>query len=367
MTLFEEIGTYTLITILSLVISLFCFPSIIFISRERNLYDDHQLHRKSHKHLVSRLGGIGIFCAFTITSLMFILPDNALKINYVLCGCIILFSMGLKDDLKGVNPSTKLIAQVAAALILSILGEIKVIGFYGILGVGSIPYVGQILLSIFIIVLIINAFNLIDGINTLAVSVGIITMGCYGILFAIFRQRESAFLAFALTGALVGFLRYNRSPARLFMGDTGSMLIGIVAAILSIRFINLSEAHPPIKGFYIHSAPAVALAIIVVPIFDTFRVFVLRIMKGKSPFMADRNHLHHMLEKIGLKHEYGALVLVSFNIFVIITVALLDRLGNVQLLIYITAVCLAFSFVLKQLMLRKIQTNQSSLSEAITK
>jgi UDP-GlcNAc:undecaprenyl-phosphate GlcNAc-1-phosphate transferase len=365
MTLFEEIGIYSLITILSLIISLICFPSIIFISKERNLYDDHQLFRKSHKHLVSRLGGIGIFCAFTITSLIFILPDNTLKINYVLCACIILFSMGIKDDLKGVNPRTKFIVQIAAAFILVILGEIKVIGFYGVLGVGAIPYIGQVLLSVFIIVLIINAFNLIDGINTLAVAIGITTMGCYGVLFAILKQHESAFLAFALMGALFGFLRYNRSPARLFMGDTGSMLIGIIAAVLTIRFINLSEAHPPIKGFNIHSAPAVALAILVVPVFDTFRVFAIRVMKGKSPFKADRNHLHHMLEAIGLKHEYGALVLLSFNIFVIITVSLLDRLGNVQLLVYITSLCLVFAFTLKQLTLKKLQSE--SLSKAITK
>lgn len=343
----QNLGVYFLIPVISYFLSSLCFPSIVFISKERNLYDDMELHRKDHKHLVSRLGGIGIFCSFTITALMFILPDNHLKINYVLTSCIILFAMGIKDDLKGVNPKTKFLIQIAAALVLVILGNVRLTGLYGIFGIGEIPMYGQILLTVFVILLIVNSFNLIDGINTLAGSLGVLMTGCFGILFAMIGEQESAFISLALMGALIGFLRYNVTPARLFMGDTGSMLIGLIAAVLCIRFIQASTNFHNSGVLHISSAPLLALSILVVPIYDTLRVFTLRIAKGYSPFKADRNHLHHILTRSVKRHERATFILLVFNVFVILTVVVFDKIGNFQLFILVTCLALLFSFILQ--------------------
>jgi len=299
-----------------------------------------------------------------ITTLLLVSQHSAIPINYLHTACIILFAMGVKDDIVSVNASTKFISQLCTSLLLVIPGEVRLRGFYGILGIYDLPVYGQIILSVTVIMVLINAFNLIDGLNTLAAGMGILATGVYGIMFVLMSQPALAALSFALMGALVGFLRFNRSPARLFMGDTGSMLIGCITAVLSIKYIEVFFKDTDVIMYRPESAPAFAIAIVLIPIFDTLRVFVLRLSNGHSPFMADQNHLHHLLASAGLKHERAALILIAFNAFAIGLVVVFDKMGNLFLICLLAFICLVFSMFVKMLSV-KMAGDKKGLKSAL--
>ena len=192
---------------------------------------------------------------------------------------------------------------------------------------------------------IINAFNLIDGINGLSGSISTLIALVLGTWFFLIGHVELAVVAFALAGSTIAFLKYNFTPARIFMGDTGSLLVGLICAILTIQFI---EIHKTLQGsvYAIQAVPAVAIGILILPLFDTLRVFITRILKGKSPLTADRNHIHHLLIDCGLSHMQATGVLVVTNIFFIYIVFSLQNLGTFKLLLVIITVAISLTVLL---------------------
>jgi len=336
---------YLFIVIISILITSFAIPSILHVARFRHLYDDLGHFRKTHDHGIPRLGGVAIFVGFTITSLLFCMTDQSLPINYLLTGCIILFAMGLKDDLSGVNSSTKFTIQFVVCTILVVLGNIRLTSMYGVFGIYDLPYFLSIGLSILIIMMIVNAFNLIDGIDGLAATTGIIASSAFGALFIYIGQYELAAVSFAMTGAIVGFLRFNITPAKIFMGDTGSLLIGLISAVMAIKFMEVNKAGVAAPSHEIYSVPALTFAILIGPIFDTLRVFIIRIASGVSPFAADRNHIHHRMLRLGFNHLQTTLILAGFNIAAIASVMLLKGYGNSALILLIIGASLLFNWI----------------------
>lgn len=336
---------YIFIVALSLVITSFAIPSILHVARFRHLYDDLGHFRKEHDHGIPRLGGVAIFVGFTITSLLFCMTDKSLPINYLLTACIMLFAMGIKDDLSGVNSNTKFIIQFVVCAILVMLGNIRLTGMYGVFGIYEMPYMVSVALSILIILLIVNAFNLVDGIDGLAATTGIIANGAFAILFIYVKQYELAAVSFAMAGSILGFLRFNLTPAKIFMGDTGSLLIGLISAVMALKFIQVNMLVPN-KMPSIYAAPALTVAILIGPIFDTIRVFVIRIANGGSPFVADRNHIHHRMLKLGLTHLQTTLILTAANVAAILMVLLLKGYGNTVLILIIIGMSLTFNWVI---------------------
>src|SRR5579863_634068 len=334
---------YLIIVTFSVLISLLAIPTILHVARARHLYDDVGHFRKQHDHGIPRLGGIAIFVSFTITSLLFSMTDSSLPINYLLTACIILFAMGLKDDLSGVNSRTKFCIQFIVASILVLFGHIRLTSMYGVFGIHDLPYWPSVALSVLTIILIINAFNLIDGIDGLAATTGIIANGFFATMFIYMRQYELAAVSLAMAGAIFGFLKFNVTPAKIFMGDTGSLLIGLISVVMAIKFIELNKitnaASPAV-----FSAPALAVAILIGPIFDTLRVFVLRISNGVSPFTADRNHIHHRMLRLGFSHLQTTLILAILNLLCIGVVLWFQDYGNSILLGMLSVVCLLFNW-----------------------
>ena len=347
---------YIFIVVLSFLITSFAIPSILHVARFRHLYDDLGHFRKEHDHGIPRLGGVAIFVGFTITSLMFCMTNQSLPINYLLTACIILFAMGLKDDLSGVNSSNKFIIQFVVCAILVILGNIRLTSMYGVFGIYDLSYVFSVILSIFIIMLIVNAFNLIDGINGLAALTCIVVNGTFAALFLYLHQYELAAVSLAMVGAIVGFLRYNITPAKIFMGDTGSLLLGLIAAVMAIKFMEVGKFVNG-KSPQIYSAPALTFAILSGPIFDTIRVFIVRIANGTSPFTADRNHIHHRMLKLGFNHMQTTLILTLSNVVSILMVFLLREYGNTILILLITGISLAFNWLITFLLRSKEREN----------
>jgi len=329
-----------LIVAFSILVTLLCIPSILHVARARHLYDDVGHFRKQHDHGIPRLGGVAIFVSFTITVLLFI--DKSLPISYLLTACIILFAMGLKDDLSGVNSSTKFMIQFVVAAILVIPGDIRISSMYGVFDIASLPYIPSVILSILVIMLIINSFNLIDGIDGLAATTGIIANSTFAALFIYMNQYELAAISLAMVGAVAGFLRFNITPAKIFMGDTGALLIGLVSAVLAIRFIELSKVST-VKLPFIYTAPALIVAILIGPVFDTLRVFTIRILNKKSPFDADRNHIHHRMLKMGLTHLQTTFVLGCLNLVSIVMVLVFNNLNNSWLIVLIFLLSISFN------------------------
>jgi UDP-N-acetylmuramyl pentapeptide phosphotransferase/UDP-N-acetylglucosamine-1-phosphate transferase len=338
---------YTLILVLSILITLQAIPSILHVARTRHLYDDLGHFRKQHDHGIPRLGGVAIFVSFIITLLLFCVTGKELPLNYLLTACVILFAMGVKDDLSGVNPSTKFFIQFVVSAVLVVPGNIRLTSMYGVLGVYTLPYIASAIFTILTIMMIINAFNLIDGIDGLAGTTGVIVNSAFATLFIYIHQYELASVCLAMVGALLGFLRYNLTPAKIFMGDTGSLLIGLVSIVMAIEFIEVNSpsrynANLP----HIYSVPALAIAILIGPIFDTFRIFAIRILNKKSPFHADRNHVHHRILRLGFNHMQTTLILAGVNIISIALALLFSGFGSTVMIVVIGVASLLFNWLI---------------------
>jgi UDP-GlcNAc:undecaprenyl-phosphate/decaprenyl-phosphate GlcNAc-1-phosphate transferase len=319
-------------------------PSILHVARARHLYDDIGHFRKQHDHGIPRLGGVAIFVSFAMAALVCSMMDNKFPVGYILTAAIILFIMSLKDDLSGVNASTKLVFQILAALILVIWGDIRLTSMYGVLGIYDLPYTISCILSVLVIIMVINSFNLIDGIDGLAGVTGIITHVSFAALFVYTDQYQLALISVIMVGAIAGFLRFNLYKAEIFMGDTGSLFIGLMSVIMAIEFIEgnkFSTAGSPL----IYSAPAIAVAILIGPIFDTLRIFFVRIISGVAPFTADRNHIHHRMLRLGYTHLQTTIILAAINILSIVVTLFFTNLGNYTLILMIFLISMAFNWM----------------------
>jgi UDP-N-acetylmuramyl pentapeptide phosphotransferase/UDP-N-acetylglucosamine-1-phosphate transferase len=317
----------------SLLLVLFSVPSIINLALRKGLFDNPNVHRKIHKHTVPNFGGIAIFTGFIFSCCLFIQADLLPEANRLMAGGLILFMIGLNDDLLELGPKIKFLVQFTSALIVSVAADVRIHNLQGFLGFYELDYLSSILFTVFVIVGIVNAFNLIDGIDGLAASLGITLTVLYAYLFWHAGHIGWACLSISLTGALLGFLFFNITPARIFMGDSGSLLLGFIAVVLSIKFIDISSSTVVQFGIIdITSGLALVVAILIIPIFDTARVFILRVLRNTSPFKADSNHLHHRLLFLGLSHMQSTLILVFINILFILMAVSLQNLNNTQLI-----------------------------------
>lgn len=317
--------------ITALVISYISMPVIIKVDNMKRLLDKPDQIRKFHKGIIPTLGGIGIFGAFLISFSLWGKANNLESYPFFVASLLMLFLIGLKDDTLMLSPIKKLMIQTLAAVVVVGGGNIQIGNLGGLFGLYQIPIWLSMGLSVLFIVTLINAFNLIDGIDGLAGGVGIICASTLGIWFWNTQHIHLSIMSFVLVGSLFGFLIFNFSPAKIFMGDTGSMIVGFIIAYLSLHFIG-SNTDIPITGRILTTKPIIALSILIIPIFDTMRIFVVRIMKKTSPFRADYNHIHHVLLRNGYTHSSASVALWAVNIL-IITVAFAFREIEINMLL----------------------------------
>lgn len=329
----------------------FAIPSIIHIAKIKNLSDKPN-ERSSHTGAVPNLGGIAIFAAVLFSIVLWTPFSIFGDLQYILCAFIIIFLIGAKDDIDPIAPSKKLIGQLLAASILVFKSNIKLTSLYGVFGMHDLPEWVVIPLSIFTIIVIINAFNLIDGINGLSGSIGALISLVLGSWFFLVDRMELAIVALSLAGAIFAFLKYNITPAKIFMGDTGSLLLGIVCSILALEFIEFHNLQPN-HQYAFNSVPAVAIGILILPLFDTARVFTMRAMRGKSPFYPDRTHIHHLLIDYGFSHMQATSILVGVNVFFIMIAFGLHGVGTLNLLFIIIGLASLLTFFLYKSIQRK--------------
>jgi UDP-N-acetylmuramyl pentapeptide phosphotransferase/UDP-N-acetylglucosamine-1-phosphate transferase len=301
---------------ISFAVSYLAIPIIIKVAKIKKLYDVPD-ERKVHVTPIPSLGGLGIFAGFVFGCMLSTNFAQSSEMQYFIAATLVIFFLGIKDDILILSPIKKFIGQVLAAFIVIYKGGIQINSMHGFLGINELPEMYSLLLTYFTILVVINSFNLIDGIDGLAGSLGLMVSALVGIYMLQVGETAYSILAFSLAGALVAFLLFNFQPAKIFMGDTGSLLIGLINSILVIKFINVSES----STMPMSSGPAIGIALLFIPLLDTLRVFSIRMLKRRSPFSPDRNHIHHLLLDRGLSHKNIVLTLVAVNLVVIIASA----------------------------------------------
>lgn len=310
---------------LSVLISYLCYPIIIRVSRAKKLMPKPN-HRSVHRFRTPNLGGIGVFLSINliITLLGNYFEDGSLL--SMLGAITILFFTGLVDDLVGIKPKSKILCQVIAALAIILVSDIRITNLYGLLGITELAYPFSIGLTVFFYVLMINAYNLIDGVDGLAGSYAIVVTAFFGFFYFANGNKSMFFLSISIVGSLISFLIFNFSKKeKIFMGDTGSLVIGFLLAYQAINFLSV-DFNP---NFMIKNAkaPIYILALFSFPIIDTARVFLLRLLNRKNPFTADKSHIHHVFLEFGLKHWKIAALASFFTIAMVSVVFVFNELS----------------------------------------
>jgi len=321
-------------------VTFYLIPKVLWVSKEKNLMAE-VVGRSAHSTETPSFGGV----AFYITLIMVLALIQSLRLNYVgghLIGAItILFMVGLKDDLVISTARIKLFGQIAAACFLIFSPEMHLSTLNGFLGIYEIPEILGLLFTGFLIIALINAYNLIDGIDGLAALVGIVICTTYAVVFYIYESPYYLLISVSLGGILSAFLRFNYSGGerKIFMGDSGSLVVGLLLAFLSIKFLVMPPYLPMIReGFSTSNRFLFVACILFIPVFDTLRVILLRLLKGDSPFSADREHTHHILLDLGLSHKKAGIFLASLNLLVIGAFSLLSyRWSNLWLTFLVVA------------------------------
>lgn len=334
-----EILTLLGCSICSFLITYFTLPSVINLAYQKKLLDIPDA-RKVHVELIPSLGGIGIFIGVLISFTLFCSLSNFSAYKYILTAYMVLFFMGIKDDLLPMNAKKKFLIQIFVAGLIA-YGGVRITSLHGFFGVTEIPIIASYCLTIFFIVGITNAYNLIDGVDGLAGGLGGIGCITLGVLLLWVQEYNFAVLAFAITGSLIAFLRYNfdKYPNKTFMGDGGSLLLGLTITVLSIQFI---ESPNTLTIMNIHSPIGIIAGIIFIPFYDTIRVFTIRILSGRSPFSPDKNHIHHEFLRSKVGHRQTSILLWIGNVLMIVAVLLFRHQNTANLILIVLTVGITF-------------------------
>jgi UDP-GlcNAc:undecaprenyl-phosphate GlcNAc-1-phosphate transferase len=337
---FSDFKFGVLCYVMAFVLTLIFIPPVIAMVNRFKLFDRPNA-RKEHTIPTPTFGGISIFAGMIVSLLFWFKFNNHPATITFFLSMLLLFGVGIMDDLKDLAARYKLVIEVGVASLLAVSG-IRITSFGGLFGINELHILAQYIVTVVTIVGITNAFNLIDGIDGLAGGLGFMSLITLAIFLTLSKDLNYALIAFALAGALLGFLYFNFNPARIFMGDTGSLVLGFVIAVLCVQLMKINTIHPTpvVPNIYIFT-----LGIVMIPVFDTLRVFGARIWKGRSPFSADKTHIHHLITNKGFTHTFAARVICVFHGFLLILVywmknwkpeiQLLILFGCMLLLIYL--------------------------------
>ena len=326
----------------SFLITFLVTPIVIRVVRNNKSFLEQPTDRASHKVSIPTFGGIAIFFGILFSMIFWMDLTTYTELQSILSALLVVFVVGMLDDLIILSPLKKIVGQLLAIIIVISVSDLRIISMYGVFAIHVLPYWVSVCLTAFTMIVITNAYNLIDGLDGLAASVGILATIIFGMLFWWTSQEELAIVSWALSGSLVAFLYFNFHPAKIFMGDTGSLVIGFLLSVFAINLVRtdvvLGELNFEAKG------SALAIAILVIPLYDALRVFVIRVLKGQSPMQPDRNHIHHSLSDLGFGHRRTTLYICLANLLFIGLVVLLHSIGVNYILLSI----LLFAILLSQ-------------------
>lgn len=341
--LLEDYRSPLLSFVTAFIVTLLTIPPLISLINRYRLYDVPNA-RKLHTSPVPTMGGIAIVIGLAASLLLWLPIRAEAKLIVFFFSVTGLTLVGVMDDLKDLSAKYKFAVQISIAALIAISG-IRITSFNGLFGIDELPLYSQYFFTILAITGITNAFNLVDGIDGLAGGIGFMSLITLGLFLTLSGDINTALIAFALAGGVLAFLYFNFNPARIFMGDTGSLVLGFTIAVLCIRLLQVNNfsLHPVLPN-----APVFVLGIALVPVFDTLRVFALRTWKGNSPFQADRTHIHHLLTNHGFSHVFAVRVICFVHALVLIEVYMLRNLRQEYTLAILAAFMILVSIVLKK-------------------
>ncbi len=312
----------------ALAISFAMTPIVKLFAKKVGAIDVPKDARRMHKVPIPRLGGLAIFLGFLISILLFGRIDPQMK--SILLGAVFIVMLGVVDDIHPLKPLVKFAGQIVAALIPVLSGVVveRLMnpfgdGKYFELGLLAVP------LTVIWIVGVTNAVNMIDGLDGLAVGVSTIATVTVFTIAVLVSESYIAVTMAALAGACMGFMPYNMNPAKIFMGDTGSMFLGYLLATISIQGLF---------KFYVGISFAVPFIILGLPIFDTTFAIIRRLLKGQSPMHADRGHVHHRLIDMGFDQKQSVAILYMLSVVLGLSAVVLATSGEVKIIILAVAI-----------------------------
>ncbi|MEJ0034102.1 MAG: MraY family glycosyltransferase [Bacteroidota bacterium] len=268
------------------------------------------------------------------------------------------FCWGVRDDLVPFRALHKLYGQIIAVVIFS-FSSIQIGSFYGLFGIETIWTPLAYIITGFTIIVITNSFNLIDGLDGLAGSISLIALIAFGVWFFMADDYVFALLSFCMTGGLLAFMVFNWEPSEIFMGDTGAMVIGMLLAVLAIRFLNINDTLPVDSALKYKAPIAGAISFLIIPIADTIRIIILRVSRGQSPFTPDKSHIHHAIMRLGMTHSQTAIILATVNVLFLAVVFAFRDYPDGYVILCVAVFGAAMSFVLDRLITRKVQAKAS--------
>ena len=302
-------------------------PLLVKLALLKDIVDNPN-HRKLQRNPVPVLGGVAVFfgisLALGVTSPFY----NNASLCIILGVMIVMLYVGTIDDIMGLSASIRLVIEVICVLLLLFVCQISINDFHGLWGITQIPTWIAVPLTVFISVGIINSINLIDGVNGLSSGFCIMASAIFGCFFYSVSDYSMTILAATCVGALIPFFLHNvfGKTSRMFIGDGGTLLMGIIMSVFVIHVLDSNSQMTDLTERGIGLIPF-TMAVLVIPVFDTVRVMSSRIFRGRSPFMPDRTHLHHLFIYLGFSHAGTALCILSLNALVVLVWLLLWKLG----------------------------------------
>ena len=330
---FSVVGLAVAALLTAAVVSLISTPVVRSLAFRVGAVDVPKDNRRMHKHPIPRMGGLAIFFGFILSVLLFVPLTQQLRT--MLLGAVVIVILGIFDDIYALPAMPKFMIQIAAALV-AVLGGNRIFGLSNINIFSSDPYweLGwlSIPISVLWIVGITNAVNLIDGLDGLACGVSTISSMTLLVIALIMAEPDVAMITAALAGACLGFLPYNLNPARIFMGDTGSTVLGYILAVVSIQGLF---------KFYTFISFAAPFLMLGLPIFDTCFAILRRLAKGQSPMAPDRGHIHHRLIDMGFSQKQAVAMLYVISAILGLSAVVLTTIGAVRAMLFLLALCVA--------------------------
>lgn len=328
-------------------------PVLIKILRQWKIYDSPGDH-KIHSAFRPSMGGIAIFVGALFALMISLSLKDWMESKFFFISISLMFLIGLRDDILALSPKQKLISQFLPVFLLVFLHQVTINSTYGLIDFSFVPEWLIWIISIFTLLILTNAYNLIDGLDGLAGSIGIVALTFFGLWFYSIGQQTLSLIAMTFAGPLLAFLFFNWQPSKIFMGDTGALMIGFLLSFMAIQFINLNYLLPAGNDSKFQASISTAIAVIIIPIFDTLRVIIIRLRKLQSPFKADKNHLHHQFLNLGFSHSKSVLTIIAINLFFIGLAWLLRNQSDLVILPIVVAICLAINFALKKAQAKKL-------------
>ena len=346
------ISRLVLLPILVFFGSLFIIPKIRKLSLKLN-FSDTSNDRSSHNGKVASFGGVAFFLSYIFVLFFAETLDSSHVSLTLLASITIMFFTGLLDDMTDMSPKVKFFAQFIAVSFLMSEPDFRILSLYGFMGIYEIPLYASVFGSMFFLLGLINAFNLIDGIDGLTGITGILVASFYSFMFYKLGFYFYLTISLATIATLLAFLRFNFSVKRkIFMGDTGSLVIGLVLGLLTFKLLSLDVDAYTSLSFNREQLPLFLISVLFVPLLDTIRVMFLRAIRGVSMFKPDKNHIHHIIVDFGLSHRRASFFIGLLNFLVALimffVIQVFNDLESVLILVSIFFIAILLLFLMNK-------------------